>query len=196
MDESQPQRPPSARAPLPLTIGFALFVAALGYMIVASLAQREAPVFTPSASSRVRAAGWRERGDTLTIDATDGDRWRYASLAIGRTLDGADTTRWDIAARRYRLTVDGALADLGRVSFDSARVSPATRFVASRPGEVENEAIRRWYGYSMTTHLLTPGSRVYALRTRDGTLWKLQLLGYYCPRLTAGCVTLRYAPIQ
>jgi hypothetical protein len=194
MDESQPIR--SARAPLPLTIGFALFVVALGYMVVASLARRDAPVFTPSAAMRARGASWREYGDTLTIDATDGDRWRYASLMEGRALDAADTTRWDVAVRRYRITVAGALADLGSVAFDSARIAPTTQFIASRSGEMENEAIRHWYRYSMTSHLLSPADRVYALRTRDGTLWKLQLLGYYCPHLTAGCVTLRYAPLR
>jgi hypothetical protein len=36
---------------------------------------------------------------------------------------------------------------------------------------------------------------VFALRTRDGALWKLQVIGYYCPRLVAGCLTLRYAPL-
>jgi outer membrane protein assembly factor BamB len=185
-----------ARPPLPLSIGFAVFVLGLGYMVAASLARRDAPVFAPSSSVRVRPASWTRSGDTLTLDATDGERWRFASLAIGRPLTGADTTRWQLAARRYRITVAGALADLGPVPFASARVGPSTRFISSRPGELANEAIGHWYRYGLTTHLLTPNGHVYALRARDGTMWKLQVVGYYCPGLRPGCLTLHYAPMS
>src|SRR5881392_581453 len=113
---------PVARAPLPLLIGFAVFVLALGYMVAASLARRDVAVFVPSPPMRVRAADWTRVGDTLTLDAADGDRWRYASLGMGRALAGADTVAWDVAARRYRITVKGALADLGPVPFAHARV--------------------------------------------------------------------------
>lgn len=185
----------AARAPLPLLIGFGLFVAGLGYMVAASLARRDAPVFVPTSAVRARAAGWARAGDTLTLDATDGARWRFASLTLGHPLERADTARWELAARRYRITVAGAIADLGTVPFDSARVEPSARFVPSRPGEMGNEAIGHWYRYSLVTHLLEPDGRVYAFRTRDGAQWKLQILGYYCPGLTPGCVTLRYAPL-
>jgi hypothetical protein len=187
---------PTAGAPLPLLIGFALFVAALGYMVAASLARREVAVFTPSPPARVRAEGWARTGDTLTLDAADGERWRFASLSAGMALAGGDTARWEIGARRYRVTVAGALADLGTVPFALARVQPTTRFVDSHAGEVANDAIRHWYRYSLVTHLLAPAGHVYALRTSDGTLWKLEVLGYYCPGLTPGCVTLRYAPAE
>ena len=98
----------NARAPLPLLIGFGLFVLGLGYMVAASLARRDVAVFTPSPPSRVRAASWTRTGDTLTLDAGDGERWRFASLTRGRALDGADSTAWEIGARRYRVTVAGA----------------------------------------------------------------------------------------
>jgi hypothetical protein len=185
----------AAPAPLPLLIGFGLFVAGLGYMLVASLARREAPVFAPTSPAHARSADWMRAGDTLTLDATDGTRWRFASLALGRRLDGADVARWELAARRYRITVDGAIADLGTVPFESARAGPTARFVKSRPGELGNEALRHWYRYSLVTHLLEPDGRVYALRTRGGDQWKLQILGYYCPGLSPGCLTLRYAPL-
>jgi hypothetical protein len=185
-----------ARAPLPLLIGFAVFVLGLGYMVAASLARREVAVFTPSPQARARAASWTRNGDTLTLDAGDGDHWRYASLAAGRALAGADTAAWELAARRYRVTVSGGLADLGVVPFALARVGPTTRFVDSRRGETVNDAIQHWYRYSFVTHLLTPGGHVYALRTRGGRLYKVEVLGYYCPGLTPGCLTLRYAPLQ
>jgi hypothetical protein len=187
---------PGARPPLPLLIGFAAFVLGLGYMVVASLARREVAVFTPSLPTRARSADWRRAGDTLTLDAGDGERWRFASLAAGRALAGADTASWELAARRYRVTVSGALADLGVVPFSLARVGSTTRFVESHRGETVNDAIQHWYRYSFVTHLLTPGGHVYALRTRDGHLYKMEVLGYYCPGLTPGCLTLRYAPLD
>jgi hypothetical protein len=86
-----------------------------------------------------------------------------------------------------------ALADLGAVPFDSARVGAATAFVpAAARG---NGVMDHWYRYSFVTHLLEPDARVFALRARDGALWKLQVVGYYCPGLVAGCLTLRYAPL-
>lgn len=187
---------PFARAPLPLLIGFAVFVVGLGYMIAASLARREVAVYTPSSHTRTRAADWIRTGDTLTLDAGDGERWRYASLTLGRPLAGADTTTWELGVRRYRVTVNGALADLGPVPFAHARVDATARFQESRPRETVNEAIQHWYRYSFVTHLLAPAGHVYALRTRDGRLWKLEILGYYCPGLTPGCITLRYAPLE
>lgn len=186
----------AASAPLPLLVGFGLFVVALGYLVAASLTRRHAPVFVPSPTVRARAGDWRRVGDTLTLDATDGERWRFASLTQGRALTAPDTAGWELAARRYRVTVAGALADLGPVAFDSARVAPTTRFVASSSHEDANEAIRHWYEYSLVTHLLTANGHVYALRTTAGRLWKLQVVGYYCPGLVAGCLTLRYAPLE
>jgi hypothetical protein len=185
----------AASAPLPLLMGFGLFVATLVYLVAVSLTRRDAPVFTPSSAVRVRPADWMRAGDTLTVDATDGERWRFVSLTEGRPLTGADTARWQLAVRRYRVTVAGALADLGHVPFARARVRASARFVSSRPGETENEVMGHWYRYSLLTHLLMPDGRVYALRDRDGRLWKLQVLGYYCPKLIAGCLTLRYAPL-
>ena len=183
-----------ASAPLPLLVGFALFLAALVWLIAASLTRRDAPVFALSAPVRTRAPDWTQHGDTLTLDATDGERWRYASLTEGRTLD--DSAGWEIAVRRHNITVAGALADLGDIQFERARLPASAMFVSSSAGESSNEAIKRWYSYSFVTHLLHTRGHVYVLRTRDGRLLKLQVLGYYCPGLTAGCLTLRYAPLS
>jgi hypothetical protein len=180
-------------APLPLLVGFALFLAGLVWLIATSLTRRDAPVFELSTPTRVRAPGWTEHGDTLTLDATDGEHWRYASLSQGRAL--GDSAGWEIAVRRHNITVAGAVADLGSVEFERARVPATAIFVSSIANEHANDAIKRWYSYSLVTHLLQAQGHVYALRTHDGRMWKLQVLGYYCPGLTAGCLTIRYAPI-
>ena len=57
------------------------------------------------------------------------------------------------------------------------------------------EELGKWYHYSLLTHLLESKEHVYV--TRPGSPWsyKLQILSYYCPGLTAGCLTLRFAPL-
>jgi hypothetical protein len=182
-----------ASAPLPLLVGFALFLAGLVWLVAASLTRRDAPVFALSAPTRTRASSWMVHGDTLTVDATEGEQWRYASLTLGRALE--DSAGWEIAVRRHNITVAGALTDLGDVQFEAARVPSTAVFVSSAARENANDAIKRWYTYSLVTHLLHSQGHVYALRARDGRMWKLQVLGYYCPGLTAGCLTIRYAPV-
>lgn len=182
--------------PRPLLFGFAAFVVVLATLVATSLRRREAPVHAPSSATRVRAPGWERAGDTLTLDATDAARWRRASLTLGRALTTSDTAAWELAVRRHHITVDGAIADLGRVPWDGARAPVDARWVASRPQEDANAAIAHWYRYDFTTHLLAPDGRVFALRTRAGRTWKLQVVGYYCPGVRAGCLTIRYAPLD
>lgn len=183
------------RAPPLLLAGFAVFVLVLVYLVASSLRRREAPVWAPTTATRLRAPAWARSGDTLTLDARDQDRWRYASLAAGRVLSPPDTAGWELAARRHRLTVSGELADLGVVSWEAARPTDATRWIASRPTEPGN-AGDRWYRYGFVTHLLEPNGHVLAVRTRAGRSWKVQVLGYYCPGVRAGCLTIRYAPLD
>ena len=178
-----------------LLAGFAAFVAVLAYLVALSLMRREAPVWVPSTAARVRGPAWTTAGDTLTLDASRTDAWRYASLAAGRAMEPPDTAGWELAARRYRMSVSGELADLGAVAWERARPTAATRWVPSRAGEAGNPA-DRWYRYGFATHLLEPNGHVLLLRTRAGRLWKLQVLGYYCPGVRAGCLTVRYAPLE
>ena len=185
-------------APIPLLLLFAAFLFAIGYLIAASLTRRQAPVFVISPAGRVRPANWQRTGDTLTIDATDGDHWRPVSLAQGRALDLEDTVPWDISVQRYRVvTRPGVgIADLGAVAFDSAHVSSDARFVPSKDGEhPENAAIDHWYRYNLLTHLLEPNGHVFAIQSATGGLYKLAVVSYYCPKLVAGCLTIRYAPL-
>jgi hypothetical protein len=37
---------------------------------------------------------------------------------------------------------------------------------------------------------------VYVLRTSDGAYVKMQIVSYYCPGPTAGCMTVRIAPVR
>jgi hypothetical protein len=186
-------------APLPLFLLFGVFLAAIVYLVAASLTRRSAPVFPPSPRERARSANWQRVGDTLTIDATDGDRWQYVSLSRGQVLDVPDTEGWEIAVQRYRVITPAraAIANVGHMPFDAVRVGDRTVFTTSTAGaQPSNAAIEHWYHYNLFTHLLEPDGDLFVVRTSDGALWKLAVVSYYCPRLTAGCLTVRYAPIR
>jgi hypothetical protein len=157
-----------------------VFVVVMAYLVAASLTRRTAPAFAP---------GVEARGDTLTVDATDGERWRYVSLTRRRVLSPPDTTAWEIAVRRYNVIANGDAVDLGRAAFDSVRDLPAVA------GEANSSAIPKWYRYNLLTHLLEPTGHVYAVRAGGGPTYKVEILSYYCPGLTAGCMTLRFAPL-
>ena len=146
----------------------------------------------------MRPARWEIVGDTLTIDATDGDHWRYVSLSRGQVLTPPDTGGWQIAVQRYRMITppSGAIADLGRVAFEqpiSARPASfvSTTFAKQQPA---NAAIDHWYRYNLLTHLLEPNGHLFAVRSASAA-WKLAVVSYYCPKLVAGCLTIRYAPL-
>src|SRR5687767_11918543 len=97
-----------AAAPWPLLLGFGLFLVAMVYLVASSFTRRAAPTFAPTVVAR---------GDTLTVDATDGKRWQYLSLASGRILTAPDTLGWDLAVRRYNVRVRGNVSDFGEASF-------------------------------------------------------------------------------
>ena len=186
-------------APLPLLILFGLFLAAIAYLVSASLVRRDAPVFSATPPNHTRGANWERVGDTLTVDASDGDRWMYVSFAQGRVLVAPDTAGWDVAVQRYRVITPpaGAIADLGATPFERTTVHSATSFVSTTgDAQPENDAIKHWYRYNLLTHLLEPNGHVFAVRAPSGALWKLAVLSYYCPKLQAGCLTVRYAPMS
>jgi hypothetical protein len=151
----------------------------MGYLLAASVTRRAARTFKAAVEAR---------GDTLTVDATHGQAWRYVSLARGRVLSSPDTAGWDIAVRRYNLIANGDVVDLGRALLDTVAG------LQSEP-EANTSAVGRWYRYSLLTHLLEPTGNVYVVRTTSGRLFKLQIVSYYCPGLTAGCMTIRFAPL-
>ena len=186
-------------APLPLLVVFGLFLAAIAYLVASSLTRRTAPVYSISPHERARAAQWETVGDTLTIDGTDGDRWQYVSLARGQVLTPPDTSGWDIAVQRYRMITppSGAIADLGRVPFERTRGTSAAAFVSTTTSgqHPANAAIDHWYRYNLLTHLLESNGHLFAVRS-PGAAWKLAVVSYYCPKLVAGCLTIRYAPLS
>jgi hypothetical protein len=182
-----------ARPPLLLVGGFALFIAVTAYLVASSVTKRSVPTFDPSPRTTASSDSGPRHDDTITVDATDSKQWQYVDFDRGGVLAPPDTTGWDLAVRRYLVIASDAIADLGLRRFEDVRDAPEGGFVANVvANDTVNAAIRRWYRYSMLTHLLEPVGHAYVVRTRDGRFASVQVLGYYCTGLRPGCLTLRY----
>lgn len=182
------------RTPILLIVGFVLFVGALVYLVASSLVKRDMPTFVPSPAGVVRPDAGTLVLDTVTVDASDPQTWRFFDFTKGTILAATDTTGWDLAFRRFHVIAAGAVADLGHASFELVREAPPNGYVETTVDrDTVNAAIHRWYSYGMLSHLLTPKGNIYAVRTSDGRYAKLEFLSYYCEGLRAGCLTFRYA---
>jgi hypothetical protein len=149
--------------------------------------------FAPTPPRIGRTAGAGSGADTVTIDAGDEHRWRFLRFDRGAVVDPPDTVGWDLALRRFRVIPSGGITNLGAVPFDSVAEAPAGGYVSSRfARDTTNAVTDHWYSYGYLSHLLTPKRDVYVVRTRAGGYAKLQMLSYYCPGSTPGCVTVRY----
>jgi hypothetical protein len=188
-----------ARPAAVVAITAMVVVAAL--LVALSVRRPAVPTYAPTPPAP-RDAGGALVGPVLyTVDATSGDQWRYFSFRFGSVLENAGARDWDLAFRRYqvianggaRFSGNGGVMDLGRVAFADVASAPETGY---RPTEGDAEprhpALAGWYSYSYFSHVLTPKSRVWAVRSAEGRYAKIEFVSYYCPNLQPGCVTFRY----
>jgi hypothetical protein len=188
-----PEGERQSRPPLFLVGGFALFIVVTGYLVVSSVTKRSVPTFDPSPRATAASASGPRYDDTLTVDASDSKVWQYVDFDRGGVVPPPDTAGWDLAIRRYVVIASDAIADVGPSRFEDVRGVPDRGFVANVTAhDTINTAIRRWYRYSMLTHLLEPAGHTYVVRTRERRFASVQVLGYYCTGLRPGCLTLRY----
>ncbi len=182
-----------AVAPIVLISGFVLFVIGIGFLLVSSMAPREALEFEPTPSQPVDATLTSLVYDTVTIDAYDEVAWHFFDFDRASPVVPPDTAGWDLAFRRFTIVPAAGVVDLGVSTFEAVTEAPATGYVESTFGrDTLNTAIDRWYTYSVVSHLLKPNGHVYVVRTAEGRYAKLELLSYYCPGVVAGCPTFRY----
>ncbi len=169
------------------------FLAVVAYLLASGLVRRTAPAFEPTPVGRRPAADTLPVDVTVTLDARDPVRWRFLDLETGSVLDPPDTAGWDLAARRFHIIAADGIADLGTTATDAVPEAP---LAAYRPndtgGDSVNPAIARWYDYDFLSHLLEPKANTYAVRTREGGHAVFTIVGYYCPKLSAGCITVNY----
>ena len=178
------------RPPLPLLLGFTAFLAVVGYLVAASFVKPNVAEFAPTPPGTVPAAG--SGPDTVTIDASDEQQWRFYSFRRG-LVSPPDTADWDLRFRRYHVIASGRVADLGRRSLTEeipdTIVNPSFEEGAAAAGA----ALDHWYRYSFITHLLKPDGRIFMIETRGGARARVEFLSYYCPGSQPGCLTFRWA---
>jgi hypothetical protein len=182
-----------------LVIG-ALVLAAL-LLVLTSLRRPEVATFMPTVPEAVEVGERLVGPVTYTVDASGPEAWRFFDFSRAALVDAPGARDWDLAFRRFNVIANGGAGfaggggalDLGEVEFDSVSVLPADGYRENAPGrDSVNVALRRWYDYGFSSHLLTPKPRVYAIRTADGRYAKLEFLSYYCPGALPGCLTFRY----
>ena len=182
-----------AAAPIVLISGFVLFVIGIGFLLVSSMAPREALEFEPTPSQPADTTLTSVVYDTVTIDAYDELAWHFFDFDRASPVVPPDTVGWDLAFRRFTIVPAAGVVDLGVSAFEAVTEAPATGYVESTFGrDTLNTAIDRWYTYSVISHLLEPNGHVYVVRTAESRYAKLELLSYYCPGVVAGCPTFRY----
>jgi hypothetical protein len=181
------------------TLAVAAVVAVAVGLVALTLHQPSVAMFSPTAPAPRDVGRARVGPAVLTVDATDPEKWRYFSFAMGSVVD--DAQRWDLAFRRYQILANGGpqypgkggIRDLGDVRFDQVNAVPDTGYaVTENAPDPKNPAIAGWYRYGFFSHVLKPKPHVWAVRTADGRYAKIEIVSYYCPQGRPGCVTFRY----
>ena len=181
-----------------ILVGAIVLVAAS--LVIGTLDRPEPPSYSPTPPAPREVGAGAAGPAIVTIDASDGGRWRYWDFSRASVVESPGPLDWDLAFRRNEIAVNGGADFRGAggarfvtAPFDSVRVAPAERYrTAASPRDSGSPAFDDWYDYGFTTHLLTPRARTYAIRTADGKYAKLEILGYYCPGARAGCPTFRF----
>ena len=189
------------RAKILLILVGGLIVTAASALVVVSLQEPKVAMYSPTAPSPGDVGGALVGPVLYTVDATRPEPWRYFAFRVGSVIEDPGPRDWDLAFRRYEIIANGGpafvgaggVADLGEVAFADVKAVPEGGYQATEGGgDPRNPALARWYSYGYFSHLLSPKSRVWAVRTADGRYAKLELVSYYCPRSQPGCVTFRY----
>lgn len=164
----------------------------------------------PAATGRFRheASG---REVVTDVDASDAMSWQYLDFDTGVSTD--DPARWDLAFRRFFVRMNGGASGAGGVlasvvegDYESVERAPEMGWSSavadgaddddSEPDTPFNNGVDDWYDYDVTTHTLTPKSRVYAVRTTAGSYVRMQLTDYYDTAGSPAQVTFRWALID
>jgi hypothetical protein len=184
-----------------LLVLLAVFLLAIAAIVGASLVRPEVPVFEPGGLATRERPVALAGPDTVTLDARAGEGWVGIDLVTRESGDVRSMpSTWDIAAQRHRLIVNGGEGFLGDAAVvaveepaDAVRRAPEGGYAGTRVtpgGDSVHSVLDGWYAYHFLSHLLEPAERTYVVRTTRGPYAKVRVLGYYCPGVEPGCVTL------
>ena len=145
---------------------------------------------------------------TTRIDSTSSTAWTPVDLETGE--EGLDAA-WDVRFQRFHIATNGGVSGAAGVevapvpgaAFDDVTSAPTAGWLADAPdGDDANadpdyafEQGTGWYDYNPTTHVVTPKSLVWVVKTRSGAAVKLELLAYYDDAGTAGWFTVHWGPL-
>jgi hypothetical protein len=183
-----------------LVVVCGLLIAAV-WFVMESLQSPELEWYTVSPVDPQEVGGSLTGPAVYTVDGRRNEL-TYFDFSTGSAVEGEpDPLGWDLAFRRFTILANGGpglsgqggIVDLGEVPFDSVTRVPTEGYATNEANaETANPAIARWYTYSWTSHILKPKPKVFAARTADGRYAVFEILSYYCPGATAGCITIRY----
>lgn len=177
--------------PLWLLVLLATFLFGIGAIVVMSLIRPDVETFAPRADLGRETPAGPTGPDTVTLDARAGEGWMGLDIETLATGDVRGMPAdWDIAAQRHRLIVNGGEGFLGDAALTGAGTDADAQTAVTPSGDSVHSALDDWYAYNFISHLLQPTDRTWVLRTTTGRTARLRVLGYYCPGVRPGCVTL------
>ena len=112
-------------------VGFLALAAVL--FVVASLGRRSVPTFVATTPTPIDVGPGRLGPDTVTVDATGEEGWRFFDFSSGSVVDSPGPMEWDLAFLRHRIVAnggagfagDGGLLELSGVEYDSVSQVPS-----------------------------------------------------------------------
>lgn len=131
-----------------------------------------------------------------TVDAADAVAWAYIDLSTAMNTEVADASTdltWDVGLSRTRARTNGGTSGGGEGSaLDAMAVldslgAPSGAFVVDEsmafgpPGSPEfdgNAALGAWYDYDPVTHVVSPKSTSFFVRTAEGDLAAVQITSW------------------
>ena len=156
-----------------------------------------ATTFTPSVTINDEGAGVFQ----VVVDAREGVS--YVDLGDATAFAPAQVAEagtWELSFERYFFGVNGGTGGPGGV--EAARVEGVAFEDLLAPPEAgwttdsdDGSALEDWYVYDSVNHVLYAAEVVYALRTPDGAVWKVQFLSYYDDFGNTGFPSFRVARI-
>ena len=148
---------------------------------------------------------------TFTIDATNREAWAYFSFASGDVVeieDAENSEAWDIGFQRTQVKLNGGISGPGmgsavmltETTFEAVTEAPADGYKADTEDTlaIVPQSEKGWYIYTgPPAHSILPlEDRVFVIKAADGTLAKVQFIGYYKDnenKEDSGFVTFKYA---
>lgn len=146
------------------------------------------------------------------VEATSDVEWVYLDLDSGTQLqvsDPLDDAQWDVAFQRFHIKVNGGVsggasvdvAAIEAVDFEDVEAAPSDGYRSDEAdGQDDDEnpeyALKEWYEYDISTHILSPVPVVYVIRGAQSQHHKVQFESYYDDAGSSGYPSFRWSQLR